>query len=108
MWKLSDADANALGQQLKGDNNWTSSNITGAMHTGDVGSPATDYRAYRGVYGDRSIQIVIGPLQPDGTHFIYADTDAFNPNEDLVSWFGHAFTEVLPGVMGFNVGCGLP
>jgi len=110
LWTLTDAEAAALSQQLS-DGNWTISNVTGAMHTGDVGSPNTDYRAYRGVYGDRSIQIVIGPaiVNQNGTttHNVYADTDAFNPNESLGSWLGHAFTEVLPGVMGFNVGCGL-
>lgn len=82
------------------------------MHTGDVGGQGTDYRTYSGVYGDRALQIVIGPAQADPatgaiTHTVYADTDTFNPHEDLVGLFGHTFTEVFPGVMGFNVGCGL-
>src|SRR5579885_2285530 len=46
LWTLTDAEAAALSQQLS-DGNWTISNVTGAMHTGDVGSPNTDYRAYR-------------------------------------------------------------
>jgi hypothetical protein len=43
----------------------------------------------------RSLQIVVDQY----TGNFYADTDRFNPYQDVVSVLGHAFVEVLPGLL---------
>lgn len=60
-----------------------------------VGLDRRDFRAYRKALGDDckgSLQIVIDAT----TGNFYADIDAWNPYEDVVSWLGHAFGEVVP------------
>lgn len=66
----------------------------GQMHKGEVGGPPfTDYRSIMGTLGPRSLQVVI-----NGTTLkAFADTDRFNPYQDLRGFFGHAFLEVMPG-----------
>lgn len=58
----------------------------------DVGGDLAEYRSFRGNLGSGSLQIVID--QKTG-HF-HCDVDTFNPYQDVVNFFGHAFGEVLP------------
>jgi hypothetical protein len=57
-----------------------------------AGTDTISYRSYNGTYGPGSLQIVINT----STGYAHIDVDNYNPNQDLVSLFGHAFTEVLP------------
>jgi len=56
------------------------------------GTQTISYRSYNGTYGMGSIQFVVNTT----TGSAHIDVDNFNPNQDLVSLFGHAFIEVLP------------
>lgn len=58
----------------------------------EVGNDRTDFRSYRGTFGPGSLQIVIDKK----TGRFHADTDEWNPYEDVVSYLGHAFGEVVP------------
>jgi RHS repeat-associated protein len=59
----------------------------------DVGS--VDYRAYTGLTGSLSMQIVLSGAGPGGVRFGYIDFDRYNPYQDVVSFFKHLFREVL-------------
>lgn len=76
---------------LRADDRFASGVFWG-MHQ-DVGSHLCDYRSFNGKFGPGSLQLVI---DRETGHF-WADIDRHNPYEDLVRFFGHAFTEVLPG-----------
>jgi len=106
-WRLSPNDADSLATSLV-TQGFTVSSLSGSMHNGDVGTPNTDYRSLTTNTSDRSVQIVIGPEREDlyGKYrLVYVDTDAFNPNQSVGSFVGHAFFEVLPGLLGFNTSC---
>lgn len=76
------------------------------MHKDDVGGDNTDYRSLTGAYNGRSVQIVMAnEPNPQGLIDVYADTDRFNPNENIGGFLGHLFFEVLPGFLGLNTGC---
>jgi hypothetical protein len=103
---MSAAEAKALDTRLTSAGTWSVSTVTGAMHVNDVGPNPTDFRSYRADTGlGRSVQIVIGQPDKDNNVYVYADTDRFNPNEDVLSMFGHTLFEVLPGIIGFNTSC---
>ena len=75
---------------LKDDPNFANGVLYG-MHR-DVGDNLRDFRSYSGTFGDGSLQIVMD--QHSGRFWI--DVDRFNPYQDVVNFFGHAFVEVLP------------
>lgn len=56
------------------------------------GTETVSYRSYNGTYGPGSLQFVVNSTSLQ----FHADVDNFNPNQDLVSLFGHFYTEVLP------------
>ncbi len=56
------------------------------------GTETISYRSYNETYGPGSLQLVVNTSTRD----VHVDVDSFNPNQDLVSLFGHTFTEVLP------------
>jgi hypothetical protein len=109
-WKLTPAQAKSLRQRLTSANgSWASSTWAGTLHKSDVGVPLTDHRSITRD-GNRSVQIVIGPetggtLFTPGYVYVYADTDKYNPLQDVVSVVGHFFGEVIPGAVGHNVSC---
>lgn len=105
-WTMAEAEAQALGDRLAASGAWSVSSITGAMHYGDVGPRAIDYRSYRRLTGlGRSVQIVVGAAVNNEGVRVYIDTDLFNPNETPWSWLGHTVAEVLPGLLGVNTSC---
>ena len=66
-----------------------------AFHT-SVGRDIWDFRSFNNYLDTgRSLQIVVDQY----TGNFYADTDRFNPYQDVVSFLGHAFVEVLPGLL---------
>lgn len=80
-------------EQLLHDDRFASGALHGLHVT--VGLDRRDFRAYRGALGKHhkgSLQIVIDAT----TGNFYADIDAWNPYEDVISWVGHAFGEVVP------------
>jgi hypothetical protein len=58
----------------------------------DVGAHLQDFRSFSGTFGRGSLQIVVDHQ----TGRFYSDIDVFNPYEDLIGFFGHAFAEVVP------------
>lgn len=74
-------------EQLLKDKRFASGSLH-KLHV-DVGLNRRDFRAFRGALGAKhkgSLQIVIDEI----TGNFYADVDAWNPYEDVVSWVGHA------------------
>ncbi|MGB7217659.1 MAG: hypothetical protein WBD07_02525, partial [Vicinamibacterales bacterium] len=56
------------------------------------GTDTVSYRSYNGTFGSGSLQLVVNT----STRQAHIDVDGYNPNQDLVSLFGHFYTEVLP------------
>lgn len=83
----------ALLAQLRKDNRFAEGLFYG-LHR-DVGQALTDFRSFRGVLGEGSLQIVIDKE----TGRFYADVDKWNPYADVVNFLGHT-GEVVAGFFG--------
>ncbi len=79
--------------ELSNDGNFANGFLYGS--TPDVGRELRDFRSYTGSFGDGSLQIAISA---DSGNF-HIDVDRFNPYQDVVNFFGHAFVEVLPSLV---------
>jgi hypothetical protein len=77
---------------LKNDPNFANGWLYG-FHR-DVGDNLADFRSFTGTFGDGSLQIVMDRY----TGNFWIDVDRFNPYQDVVNFFGHAFVEVLPNL----------
>jgi hypothetical protein len=68
----------------------------GVFHKKDVGATSLreliDYRSITGTLGSRSLQVVVNRTTLSG----YADTDRFNPYQDVRGFLGHIFLELIP------------
>lgn len=68
----------------------------GVLHKKDVGATSLrdvlDYRSITGTLGSRSLQLVVNRKDLSG----YADTDRFNPYQDVGGFLGHIFLELIP------------
>jgi hypothetical protein len=63
--------------------------IFGFLHVNDVGFPFFDARSFTSRFASRSLQVTSGPRGG------FADTDLFNPYQDLWSFIRHGVQEVL-------------
>ena len=72
------------------------SGVFGWLHKKDVGATRLrdilDYRSITGTLGERSLQVVVHRTTLRG----YADTDRFNPYQDVRGFLGHTFLELIP------------
>jgi hypothetical protein len=71
--------------KLRADPERFAEGILHGLHV-DVGPNRYDFRAFNGLLGKGSLQIVISGV----TGRFYADIDLFNPYQDLVHFVGHS------------------
>jgi len=79
--------------QLRNDDRFAEGVFYG-LHR-DVGHALVDFRSFRGVLGEGSLQLVIDKE----TGRFYADVDRWNPYADVVNFIGHT-GEVIAGFFG--------